>query len=532
MINLQDVAQAVRALTEDLVRRPSINQSPDEYTMGAYVADWLRAAGVEVHTQEIAADPYPRLNAYGLVRGRSPQTVVMLAHFDTVGIDDFGVFRAAALDPRQLKEMMQRYLSEPDGLDPALRRDLLAEQELGREVWLMGRGASDMKSGLATGMVVLQHLARQPQTGNVILLAVPDEENLSAGVLQAVYWLDELRQLEGLEYVGAINLDYISDLPGEGEKIRPVVYDGTVGKLLVSLYVRGVTGHAGDPLGTVDPNLALAEMLRDISRDERLVELDTEWVVPPVVLHQGDLKTQYDTQTPLEAAAQINFILRQRTPAEILAHVREIVAAAYARSLTESRQRRAAWQKVALPHLQPTVLTLAELMARAEARPEPPTQRSVIGANLDVVRSLWNHAHLHGPGAVVYADLPFYPAVKHGLAGRFSQAVHSVAGKFGLEIKPFYPYITDSSYVGAIDTSVTASMSEAVPLTASADMAKLRDRYWVTRSLDLPPLNLPVFTLGPFGRGAHTPWERVYMPYAFETLPHLLFDVIQTTLGD
>lgn len=532
MIDFQDMAQAVRTLTEDLVRRPSINQSPGEYTIGEYVADWLRAAGGEVHTQEIAPDPYPRLNVYGLARGRSPQTVVMLAHFDTVGIDDFGILRTAAFDPGRLKELMQRRLSEPDQLDPALRRDLLAEQELGQEVWLMGRGASDMKSGLAAGMVVLQHLARQRLEGNVILLAVPDEENLSAGVLQAVYWLDELRQREGLEYVGAINLDYISDVPGEGEAIRPVVYDGTVGKLLVSLYVRGVTGHAGDPLGTVDPNLALAEMLRDISRDEGLVELDAEWVVPPVVLHQGDLKTQYDTQTPLEAVAQINFILRRRTPSEILARVRDLVAAAYERSLAETRQRRAAWQNVTLPPIQPTVLALAELRARVEARPELPAHRSVINANLDVVRGLWEHAHIHGPGVVIYADLPFYPPVKHNLGGRFSQAVHSVAQKFDLEVKPFYPYITDSSYVGAIDASIPASMPGAVPLTACADMAELRDRYVVMRSLALPLLNLPVFTLGPFGRGAHTPSERVYMPYSFTTLPQVLLDVIRTALGD
>jgi arginine utilization protein RocB len=215
-----------------------------------------------------------------------------------------------------------------------------------------------------------------------------------------------------------------------------------------------------------------------------------------------------------------------------LGRVRDLVAAAYERSLAETRRLRAAWQNVTLPPMQPTVLALAELRARVEARPELPAQRSVIHANLEIVRSLWERAHLHGPGAVVYADLPFYPPVKHSLGGRFSHAVRSVAQKFGLEVRPFYPYITDSSYVGAIDASIPASMPGSVPLTACADMAELRERYLVMRSLDLPPLNLPVFTLGPFGRGAHTPSERVYMPYSFTTLPQVLRDVIRTALGD
>ncbi len=39
-------------------------------------------------------------------------------------------------------------------------------------------------------------------------------------------------------------------------------------------------------------------------------------------------------------------------------------------------------------------------------------------------------------------------------------------------------------------------------------------------------LNLPVVNLGPYGKGAHQPGERVLMSYAFGELPQLVYEVI------
>jgi len=40
-------------------------------------------------------------------------------------------------------------------------------------------------------------------------------------------------------------------------------------------------------------------------------------------------------------------------------------------------------------------------------------------------------------------------------------------------------------------------------------------------------LNLPVVNLGPYGKGAHQPGERVLMSYAFGALPQLVYEVIE-----
>ena len=69
-----------------------------------------------------------------------------------------------------------------------------------------------MKCGVAATIAVMRHLARMAREGtlplSVVLLTTADEENESAGILQAIHFLSRLREQYHLEYLGAINTDY------------------------------------------------------------------------------------------------------------------------------------------------------------------------------------------------------------------------------------------------------------------------------------------------------------------------------------
>ncbi len=141
----------------DLVRINSINPTlapggAGEAEIAGYVADSLACMGLEVRTLE----PEPgRPSVVGVLRGGRPGRSLMLnAHFDTVGVEGMAEpFSAAIRDGR-----------------------------------LYGRGAYDMKGSLAACMAAAKALAgsRAMAAGSLIVAAVADEEYGSLGTAAVI----------------------------------------------------------------------------------------------------------------------------------------------------------------------------------------------------------------------------------------------------------------------------------------------------------------------------------------------------------
>ncbi len=135
----------------DLVKIESVNPElvaggSGELNAARYVVDFLKTEGLEARLQEVAAG---RFNAAGILRGRGGGRSLMFnGHLDTVGVAG---------------------MAEPYS----------ARIEAGR---LYGRGAQDMKGGLAAALAAVETLARgAPLGGDVIVAAVADEEYQSVG---------------------------------------------------------------------------------------------------------------------------------------------------------------------------------------------------------------------------------------------------------------------------------------------------------------------------------------------------------------
>ena len=117
-----------------------------EAEIAEFAAGWLREAGLEVEVDEAAPGrPSVLATAPGTGGGRS---LMLNAHLDTVGVDG-----------------MER------PFEPAVRG--------GR---LYGRGAYDMKAGLAACMLAAARLRSERLPGDVVVAAVADEEHASIGV--------------------------------------------------------------------------------------------------------------------------------------------------------------------------------------------------------------------------------------------------------------------------------------------------------------------------------------------------------------
>jgi acetylornithine deacetylase len=142
-------------LTSRLVTIDSVNPSlvpggPGETAIARFIAGWADAAGLEVDILEgTPGRPSVLVRARGTGGGR---TLLLCGHIDTVNVDGM----AAPHSPRVESDR------------------------------LYGRGAYDMKAGVAAALVACREAQALGLRGDVVVAAVADEEHASLGVQEAL----------------------------------------------------------------------------------------------------------------------------------------------------------------------------------------------------------------------------------------------------------------------------------------------------------------------------------------------------------
>ena len=320
------LARRAAEWTFELVAVPSVTGTVEE----AAFAEWLRErlaahpafAGDpdSVWTIRLEGDPLGRACVAALLKGEGARTLVLTGHFDTVHIADYGELAPLAMKPFELKDAL--LVRREGGAGTAAEQ--LASADLQSGAFLPGRGLLDMKSGLAAGLAALEWFAEETdRAGNVLFLAVPDEEANSAGARAAAAALPQIAARLGLSLEAAINLDSLVD-EGEGETGRSVAL-GTIGKLLPSAFIVGDAFHASNSLRGLNAGLLAAEIVAGMEWAPRLTErTGEEQAPPPTLLGLKDNRLAYDVTTPDRIWAYWNVMVHRNGPAEVLGHVRDI----------------------------------------------------------------------------------------------------------------------------------------------------------------------------------------------------------------
>jgi arginine utilization protein RocB len=540
----------VRELTLALVRFPSVTNTPGEVAFAQYFYDLLAERPYfatnpdDLRIERAPADPHGRSNVFALVRGAGPETVVLTGHYDIVSTANYGDLEPYACDPEALLPSLIADLAA--GAQSAADRQALDDLQSG--AFMPGRGALDMKSGLAAGTAVLDRFAALPERrGNLLLIATPDEEQTSEGMRAAAARLPALAAAWGLAPVAAINLDSTGDR-SDGRDGQ-AIFMGSVGKLLPSVYLVGRDTHAGAPFDGVSANLLAAEVTRRIECSPELADsAEGETAPPPVVLKQADLKQGYDVTTPAAAWCYYNLLTHSWSPSEALAKIVRVVEQALdeAMALLGARARRyaeLASVDLVAPSWRPQTLTFAELKRRALERGGAVAEaalgelierlRGDLSVDLplycrQVTELLWRHSGLTGPAAVVGFASLYYPRVFVGdapgrqarLRATAARQAEQLAQETGVSIRlrPFFPGISDMSFLGCADApDELALVLENTPAWGS----RIHFDYAGARELDLAVINV-----GPWGRDYHQRLERIYMPYSFGVMPELVWRIV------
>ena len=214
-------------LTRELVRIPSVYRPEDpegnESEIAAFVAGYLRDAGFEVRTEEVAPG---RPNVWTVWKGDRPgKTLLFEAHTDVV--------------------------TEGDA-DAWVHPPFAAERVDGR---IYGRGACDTKGNLAAAVVAVRTIKDSgvPFPGRLILCHPVDEEGMMAGIKAFI---------EG-GHAGGVDAAIICE-PEENQLcIRQK------GALRVELTVRGKMAHGAMPQSGVNPVTRAARFVVAVEELER-----------------------------------------------------------------------------------------------------------------------------------------------------------------------------------------------------------------------------------------------------------------------
>jgi arginine utilization protein RocB len=515
----------VRALAEQLIALPSV--SPDEAgetRCGRALLDAL-PAGLERGAWRLRDGRevvWARLRPTDRRANGPRRTLLLLGHHDTVGVSEYERLGApegavVAFQPHRLRDVIEHRAALAGGVSPEALPVLRADLRAGED-WMFGRGSLDMKSGLAAGIAALGILAEdaEPPGGDVLFVSCPDEEHESAGMLAAVGEIARLRNVEGLELIGALNLDY-----GEG----PIAYAGVMGKRLAGVYVLGSPTHAAMPFEGIDATQIAAAIVHRATTSPLLAERwnDTQGA-PAVALRLRDLKSEYNVQTAAEAMAELNLLSYGRTVDATMQALRRVALDVLEEIAGRMESLRGPGWMSAWPGSRGLVLTYPELVARAGEVMATPTPAPSGGSDarevtLARVRRLVRAAELPAPTIVLYLAPPFHPHLPPG-EGALTSAAREVLARGGHELKPFYPFITDASYLAW----------HAEPLAGLAKHMPALGAEYVLPAEDARALDLEVVNVGPWGRGAHGLFERVFAPYAFDTLPRLLAEIIRAAL--
>ena len=546
--------EEVKAITKKLVEIPSIVKEPYGETnlAKAVYAFYEELPYFQENKDRLAIfgtsnDIVERHSTYAYVKGTkgsSNRTIILIGHIDTVGVDDYGKNKEYAFKPDELPEVLKSMNVSEEALE---------DIESGE--YMFGRGTLDMKAGVAGHMFLMKYFSEHPHEldGNVVHIACCDEEDTSQGIIAGLDKLQLLKEKEGFKYIACVNADYTTDYyPNDPNRY---VYLGSIGKLLPAFYAVGKETHVGQAFGGFDPNLLLAEITKNFSLNTELCDsAQGEVTVPPISLKQQDFKTVYTVQTALAAYSYYNFFTYSMSPVDVMKVSKEIGVRSFdsvISHLNEEYKKYCAklgvdytvlpwktrvytWaelcEELANIHGESFTKHIKDFCVKLHAD-EPSLDMRIF--SVKVIEEAMTFRQDRDPILVIFFGSIFSARIEmtdktepeRALKEALNRAIEFVQLECAqkINIKMFYPYISDSSFMAVSDDmSAIDSMLRNMPVSGT--------KYFYPHD-KIMEVNVPVVNIGTHGKDGHKLTERVHMKYTFYNVPNMTYQVIKELLA-
>ncbi len=535
--------EKILKILKEIVSIDSFSASEKENKLSEYLYGYMKeisyfAENVDLFgNYAIENDYLNRRISYGLVKGKSSKTVVLMNHYDVVGIDDYGILKDYAFDIEKLPDKMKEININAEALE-----------DLNSGEWIFGRGAADMKGGLAIQLAYLEKYSEMKERdGNILFISVPDEESYSAGMRGAVSLLNELKDKYELEYSFLIDCEPNFKING-----KHVVSLGTAGKCMPVVLVQGEKSHICRCFEGLNPIGVLGEIFSNTELSlEFSDELDGEVTVPPTWNYFKDMKSEYDVSIPIRASGYFSVISFYTSPDEILQKLKAISVDAFEKyvnkmkSIYKEYKRKNKYSSEKEIQYKPAVLSFEELIKIASKNDNEEFGKFYNNLYDEITKKI-NNNELNYPQATIQimdAVLSFtginYPVVVLGFAPPYYPALssrriskkESIVDEYYNVIKnhardKFNYEITYENYtVGLSDCSYCA-IDKAFDYNKFSLNTPMWGKLYSIDFENIERLNIPSVVFGPWGKEYHQATERVNKESLTVIVPELIDEVI------
>lgn len=487
-------------------------------------------------THKIHNDPLNRAVCWALVKGEGEDTVVLIHHYDVVDTLDFKTLKDFAYSPHELEEELMK-----------IKDDLLkeAKDDLESGEYIFGRGTADMKGGGAIQLALVKRYSELKNCkGNILLVSVPDEENISSGMRSAVLLLEELKEKYKLKYLMMIN----SEPHQRVRKDIGVISEGSVGKMMPLVYVRGSLSHIGKVFEGFNPIGLLTEIVRKTELNLEFSDfIEGEASPPPTWMYVKDRKYHYDVSMPLSTGGYFSILTLNSDPVDMLDKIKKISKEAFldviermnkiyktyrekinkpfetlpwkVNVVTFEEHYQEAYQKYSEDFKEDYDKAFEEINEKIQKR-----ELSMVEGNFKLIEKIFDYIDDLSPRVVIALAPPYYPNVSNIYFNKLDNKAKGLSEKLITYSKDnfnqmytreyFFTGISDLSYSSIKNSeTITESLKGNMPLFGSIYSIPLEK---------IEKISMPCMNIGPWGKDFHKLTERVLKEDLFCRTPMLL----------
>lgn len=543
---IKNTREGIYRLLLELAAVPSISAVPGAENMAADLIfqklsdlDYFKHHPEDLMLLPIEGDLLDRKIIAAMVRAmpETDRTVILTGHFDVVDADVCGGLKEYAFDPEEYTKRIAH-----------MSISVEARSDLESGDWLFGRGVADMKLGIALEMCLLAEFSENPKdlSANILFLAVPDEENTSAGMRGAIPYLAAFQEEQGLDFLACINTEPTVTTSSIG---AGGIFLGTIGKIMPFFFCLGRESHVGEYFEGLSASLIVSHLNILLEGNPSYADMLGNTLFPPqACLKIKDLREAYSVTLPERAVAYYNYLTVSKTPSTVLKEMQEVATLAQERAFLHLKNSRSCYIEMGNDRLPPVswsprVMTVSDLYASAGKKfgQDFEDHYACFISDLEggederdkgirIVNFLLDVAEEKGPMIVTGFLPPFNPfrvnrrnSVKEiVLLDSARELVRLARDEYEKEIviSEVFEGITDLSYLG-----FQGDMDELEPLV---DNTPGWGRVYGLPVKELMKLDVPVMNLGPVGRDAHKDTERVKLSYGLDVLPRLIAHAVRS----